>query len=519
MNIWVSNTPLRSAFLALCLPVLLCAPVFIYVCVLYQYPFGIHLIVKHESVKGHQQKQDLLSAIRPNDNAGCEGGIDNLLHPQTGLKPLDSGSFLGELKEKERCTKDRALVKVFMYEMPSEFHFGMIDPLSIKKGDIWPKNLSNVVRYPGGLYQQHSPEYWLTLDLLNNQEEERDEEVVSKDEQTIYLKEQRNRSSTIEDVQTLSIPNSEERKTCGAVRVRNPKDADVYFVPFFASLSYNKYGKMRMQAKDMELQMKLVRYLMGQRAWKRSSGTDHVIVMHHPNSLAMARELLGMATFIVSDFGRVSPDISHLAKDIVAPYKHMTPSLQEDGSTFESRTVLLFFQGAIHRKEGGFIREKLYNILKDEKAVVFKDDVYSEGSRRSAARGMASSKFCLHLAGDTPSSNRLFDAISSHCIPVIISRDIELPFEDTLDYSKFCLFVNYADASRRGFLIRFLNSIGKDEWTMMWKRIQEVKVHYEYQFPSQGRDATQMVWKSLANKLPSIRQRLHKARRYYRRPN
>ncbi|VAI21496.1 unnamed protein product [Triticum turgidum subsp. durum] len=28
---------------------------------------------------------------------------------------------------------------------------------------------------------------------------------------------------------------------------------------------------------------------------------------------------------------------------------------------------------------------------------------------------MASSKFCLNIAGDTPSSNRLFDAIVSHC--------------------------------------------------------------------------------------------------------
>ncbi|KAL1553487.1 hypothetical protein AAHA92_14157 [Salvia divinorum] len=34
-------------------------------------------------------------------------------------------------------------------------------------------------------------------------------------------------------------------------------------------------------------------------------------------------------------------------------------------------------------------------------------------------KGVASSKFCLNIAGDTPSYNRLFDAIASHCIPVI----------------------------------------------------------------------------------------------------
>ncbi|KAJ6873497.1 hypothetical protein NC651_032389 [Populus alba x Populus x berolinensis] len=54
---------------------------------------------------------------------------------------------------------------------------------------------------------------------------------------------------------------------------------------------------------------------------------------------------------------------------------------------------------------------------------------------------MASSKFCLNIAGDTPSSNRLFDAIASQCVPVIISDGIELPFEDVLDYSEFGIFV------------------------------------------------------------------------------
>ena len=52
-----------------------------------------------------------------------------------------------------------------------------------------------------------------------------------------------------------------------------------------------------------------------------------------------------------------------------------------------------------------------------------------------ATQGMRSSKFCLNIAGDTPSSNRLFDSIVSHCVPVTISDEIELQFEDVIDYS------------------------------------------------------------------------------------
>ncbi|KAL9246083.1 hypothetical protein vseg_019662 [Gypsophila vaccaria] len=38
--------------------------------------------------------------------------------------------------------------------------------------------------------------------------------------------------------------------------------------------------------------------------------------------------------------------------------------------------------------------------------------------------------------GDTPSSARLFDAIVSGCIPVIVSDELELPFEGIIDYRK-----------------------------------------------------------------------------------
>lgn len=48
--------------------------------------------------------------------------------------------------------------------------------------------------------------------------------------------------------------------------------------------------------------------------------------------------------------------------------------------------------------------------------------------------------FCLSPAGDTPSSARLFDAIVSGCIPVIVSDELELPFEGILDYRKVCMY-------------------------------------------------------------------------------
>ncbi|CAA6665178.1 unnamed protein product [Spirodela intermedia] len=260
----------------------------------------------------------------------------------------------------------------------------------------------------------------------------------------------------------------------------NSSAADVIFVPFFSSLSYNRHSKLREkegESEDQRLQDELVEFLLHREEWQRSGGRDHLIVSHHPNSLASAKLKLSAAIFVVADFGRCSGDVSNLGKDIVAPYQHVVDSAAGELPPFDSRATLIYFQGAIHRKNGGAVREQLYHLLKDEEDVHFAYGAARGLGVRSAARGMATARFCLTIAGDTPSSNRLFDAIARRCVPVVISNDLELPFEDVLDYAEFCVFVPAADALRRGFLVELLRA-----------------GHFEYQFPSQKDGAVQMIW-------------------------
>ncbi|WVZ88175.1 hypothetical protein U9M48_034723 [Paspalum notatum var. saurae] len=333
-------------------------------------------------------------------------------------------------------------------------------------------------RYPGGLNQQHSVEYWLTLDLLSP-------------------------------------------SPCGAaVRVADARDADLVFVPFFASLSYNRHSRPVPPEKkvsvDKALQEKLVGYLTARPEWKRFGGADHVIVAHHPNSLLHARAALAPAVFVLSDFGRYHPRVASLEKDVVAPYKHMAKTFVNDSAGFDDRPMLLYFRGAIQRKEGGSIRQELYYMLKDENDVYFSFGSVQDHGASKASQGMHSSKFCLNIAGDTPSSNRLFDAIVSHCVPVIISDDIELPYEDVLDYSKFSIFVRSSDAVKKGYLMRLISGVSKEKWTEMWKRLKEVDKHFEYQYPSQKDDAVQMIWQALARRVPAIRLKVHRSSRFSR---
>ncbi|CAN8255022.1 unnamed protein product [Cochlearia groenlandica] len=385
-----------------------------------------------------------------------------------------------------RCGKDeKALVaspplKVFMYDMDPEFHFGLLDWKPEGKNSVWPDIQKYIPHYPGGLNLQHSIEYWLTLDLLASEFANAPRGVAAK-------------------------------------RVHNSSEADVIFVPFFSSLSYNRFSKVNPHQKtsrNKDLQGKLITFLFAQEEWKRSGGRDHVILAHHPNSMLDARNKLFPAMFILSDFGRYPPTVANVEKDIIAPYKHVIKTYENDISGFDSRPTLLYFQGAIYRKDGGFVRQELFYLLQDEKDVHFSFGSVRNGGVNKASQGMHSSKFCLNIAGDTPSSNRLFDAIASHCVPVIISDDIELPFEDVIDYSEFSVFVRTSDALKENFLVNLIKGISKEEWTRMWNRLKEVEKHYEFHFPSKVDDAVQMIWQAIARKVPAVKMRIHKSRRY-----
>lgn len=165
------------------------------------------------------------------------------------------------------------------------------------------------------------------------------------------------------------------------------------------------------------------------------------------------------------------------------------------------------------------MRHELYDLLKEEKHVHFSFGRVRNHGITKAGEGMRSSKFCLNIAGDTPSSNRHFDAIASHCTPVIISDDIELPYEDVFNYNEFCLFVQSSYALKKGFLMGLVRSIGREEWNKMWRRLKEVERYFDLRFPSKddgGDYGVQMIWKALARKAPLVKMKVHKSQRFER---
>ena len=62
------------------------------------------------------------------------------------------------------CDPTRAILRVYMYDLPPEFHFGLLGWKG-GPGQLWPdvSKTSQIPRYPGGLNLQHSIAYWLIL--------------------------------------------------------------------------------------------------------------------------------------------------------------------------------------------------------------------------------------------------------------------------------------------------------------------------------------------------------------------
>lgn len=116
----------------------------------------------------------------------------------------------------------------------------------------------------------------------------------------------------------------------------------------------------------------------------------------------------------------------------------------------------------------------LFKLLENEDDVVIKHGTQSRENRRAVKQGMRTSKFCLHLAGDTPAC-RLFDSIASLCVPVIVSDAIELPFEDVIDYRKFSIFLRSDAALKPGFVVKKLRKVKPEKILKYQKAMKEVR--------------------------------------------
>ncbi|KAH6825233.1 Exostosin family protein [Perilla frutescens var. hirtella] len=410
-------------------------------------------------------------------------------------------------------------IKVYISPLPRSLNYGLLQKYwgltsdtrigsqvdnEIRK-KISPKQSDTSLPYPENpVTKQYSAEYWILGDLL-----------------------------TPEDSKGESF----------AKRVSDYREADVIFVPFFATLSAELQlvvdkGVFRKRVEENEDYMRqrmVIDSVKNSEAWRKSGGRDHVFVLTDPVAMWHVKDEIAPAILLVVDFGgwfRLDSKTSNgsssdlmihhtqvsLLKDVIVPYTHLLPRLLI--SENRKRRTLLYFKGAKHRHRGGLVREKLWDLLIDEPGVVMEEGFPNATGMEQSIKGMRSSEFCLHPAGDTPTSCRLFDAIQSLCIPVIVSDNIELPFEGIVDYSEFSVFISVSDAVRPNWLVSHLKSYSSEQKDSFRRNMATVQPIFQYDnghpggigpIPPDG--AVNHIWRKVHQKLPLIREAITRERR------
>ncbi|KAG6736651.1 hypothetical protein POTOM_060474 [Populus tomentosa] len=248
------------------------------------------------------------------------------------------------------------------------------------------------------------------------------------------------------------------------VKVNDPEEADLFYVPVFYFSQFDS---------------------------ESSSGRDSTRSDPAYSDEKMQEEL-------VSDFGRVRSDQGSLIKDVIVPYSHRINVYNGDIGVEERKPLLVFIGQS------------------KEEDVVIRHGTQSRENRRTATRGMHTSKFCLNPAGDTPSACRLFDSIVSLCVPLIVSDSIELPFEDVIDYRKIAIFVDTESSLKPGYLVGMLRAVSTEKileyqkemrelsWVMSILEgnddlLLEVKRYFVY---SDSNGTVNEIWREVAQKLP-----------------
>lgn len=368
-------------------------------------------------------------------------------------------------------------IRVYVYEMPAKFTYDLLWLFrnTYKETSNRTSNGSPVHR----LIEQHSIDYWLWADL--------------------------------------TAPES-ERLLKNVVRVHRQEEADLFYIPFFTTISFFLLEPEQWKP----LYREALKWVTDQPAWKRSEGRDHILPVHHPWSFKTVRKSMKNAIWLLPDMDSTGnwykPGQVSLEKDLILPY---VPNVDlcdaKCSSESESkRKTLLFFRGRLKRNAGGKIRAKLMAELSGDDGVVIQEGTAGEGGKEAAQRGMRKSIFCLSPAGDTPSSARLFDAIVSGCIPVIVSDELELPFEGILDYRKIALFVSSSDAMQPGWLLTFLKSINPAQIKEMQRNLAKYSRHFVYSSPAQLLGPEDLVWRMMAGKLMNIKLHTRRLQRVVR---
>ncbi|OMO50599.1 Exostosin-like protein [Corchorus capsularis] len=229
-------------------------------------------------------------------------------------------------------------------------------------------------------------------------------------------------------------------------RTRKKEEADLFFVP-----SYVKCVRMLGGLNDKEINQTYVKVLSQMPYFRRSGGRDHIFVFP---SGAGAHLFKSWATYINRSIiltpegdrtDKRDTSAFNTWKDIIIP-GNVDDGMTKAGATvvqplpLSKRKYLANYLGRAQNKVG---RLKLIELAKKYGDKLECPELQFSGSNKLGRveyfQHLRNAKFCLAPRGESSWTLRFYESFFVECVPVILSDQVELPFQNVIDYTQISI--------------------------------------------------------------------------------
>ncbi|KAL4272160.1 hypothetical protein GQ457_13G022240 [Hibiscus cannabinus] len=273
-------------------------------------------------------------------------------------------------------------------------------------------------------------------------------------------------------------------------RTRKKEEADLFFVP-----AYVKCVRMMGGLNDKEINQTYVKVLSQMPYFRRSGGRDHIFVFPSGAGAHLFRSwatYINRSIILTPEGDRTDKrDVSAFStwKDIIIP-GNIDDGMTKAGPTIfqpwplSKRRYLANYLGRAQKKVG---RLKLIELAKEYPDKLECPELQFSGpnklGRLEYFQHLGNAKFCLAPRGESSWTLRFYEAFFVECVPVILSDQVELPFQNVIDYTQ--ISIKWPSTSIGPELLDYLASIPDEVIEQIIARGRQVRCLWVYALDSE----------------------------------
>lgn len=268
-------------------------------------------------------------------------------------------------------------------------------------------------------------------------------------------------------------------------RTRKKEEADFFFVP-----TYVKCVHMLEGLTEEEINQTYVEVLSQMPYFRRSGGRDHIFVFPSGNGahfFTSWKTFLNRSIFLTPEGDRTknkNTSSFDTWKDIIIP-GNVDDEMTKNGDALvkplplSNRKYLANYLGRAQRLQG---RLQLIQLAKQYPDKLEAPDLKFNPSdklfKKEYFEHLRNAKFCLIPRGLSSWTLRFYESFFAECVPVIISDQIELPFQNVIDYT--LITIKWPATQIGPQLLEYLESIPDEFIDGMIARGRQVRCLWTY---------------------------------------